>query len=238
MEKKIKLDKIVFSINIFLYFWIYLYSTNIISSTLFSIIFYLVFSRVFILNHDRTHTTHSNYNRIFETIVEMFYVAVVPWEEQYSSYKKKHLIHHRYHKKSANLNSYLKNPHLVFENGFILSFISSIFYSEIQFIIDIINEKIDLIKILFLFWYSILISSYIYFFSFEKFLLIFLLVRFTGFLSWFVFSYVLHQEKIYGKNIKQIILVFSDIIFGKRMSRGTLLHKKHHENETIPSYKL
>lgn len=239
MEKKVNLDILVFSTNIILYMLIYLYSINLINSYIFAIVFYIIFSKVFVFNHDRTHTTNSNYNKFFETIVELTYVAVVPWEEQYNSYKKKHLIHHRFHKKSSDkLQNYRNNPHILFEKDLKTAFFSSLFYSEIQFFINIINKNITFKEILFIFWYSILISSYIFYFSFEKFILIFCLVRITGFLSWFVFSYILHHPYLYGKEIPKMISIVSDLAFGKRLSRGTLFHKKHHDDERIPSHLL
>ena len=195
METKKSLDLEILSMNILLYILIGVFSFQYISLPIFLGLFYIIYIRIFMANHDRMHTDHSKrLPRFLELFAEYFAVTITPYDEPYPAIKQKHIAHHVLHgpDKEVRFDS-RKDPHGVFDFGFMRSLFSSLFFEEVQVYLDIQNKNFHISRLYRFLIYSPLRALYIYTFGWQSYVAVVLGIRLTSFTGWFVFSWLFHQ---------------------------------------------
>lgn len=244
-ELKKSIDIEILLLNLLLFTIIILYGLNYIIWPIFLLLFYTLAMRVFIGNHDRMHANHKNrLPRFFEIIAEGIAVVVTPWDEPYNSIRKKHLKHHstHIHNHSSDFDT-KKDPHSVYElGGLFRVFLSCLFYEEVQLFLDIRNNELTKSRLYRLLIYIPLQVTFISIFGLDKFLVVFIAMRFVGFSAWFVFSWIIHQPQIYkfgfSKQVPKLLKWTFAILHGKRVTEGCIYHATHHVWPSIPYNQL
>lgn len=217
------------------------FSFDYITWPLFLLLFYSIAMRIFIGNHDRYHADQRiRLPRFLEAISEGLAVVVTPWDEPYSSIRKKHLKHHATHTPGKSSKYDTKaDPHSVFENGGLMRVLfSCLFYEELQLYLDIRDNNLTKSRLYRFLIYVPLQAVFILLFGWTKFFIVFLAMRIVGFTAWFVFSWVIHQPLIYkfgfSNKLPQWFKWAFAVLHGRRVTEGCLHHATHHAWPSIP----
>jgi fatty acid desaturase len=244
-ESKRAIDLEMVFINILLYGLVFAFCFDYLTLPAFLFLFYVIAMRFFIGNHDRFHANQKvHLPRFLEAITEGFAVVVTPWDEPYDSVKRKHLKHHSTHISGKTAQYDTKNdPHGAYElGGFIRIFFSCLFYEEIQLFYDIRDRRLTRSRFYRFLIYAPLQVAFIYFFGINKYLMVVLAMRMTGFSVWFLFSWGLHQPAIYkfgfSNEVPKPFKWIFTILFGRRIAEGSLHHGTHHAWPGIPYNQL
>ena len=234
-ESKRALDIEVVLRNVLVYAVILLYALDYIGAGLFFVLLYLSYARYFIANHDRFHADYSKrLPRPAELFTEYFAVIATPWVEPYDSVRWKHLKHHATHSPGKVPALDMRNdPQSAFEMGGILrAFLSSVFYEEVQLLRDIRYGQISQSRWINLAIYLPLQILFVAEFGWQKYLLVVLALRFTGGISWFLFSWGLHTPFVYRfgfvHKVPLPIRLLVGLSNGNRTMIGVFHHTTHH----------
>lgn len=244
-ETKIALDIEMVAWHIPLFAVVFAYALGYIPWPIFFILFYLVDARIFIGQHDRIHADRTRrFPRFAEAITEGLALCVTPWDEPYNSYRIKHLHHHGSHRPgNIPVLDTRNDPHSAFElGGFLQAFLSCLFYEERQLLIDIRNRAVAKSRLNRLLIYLPVQILFVIMFGWEKYLGLFVAARFVGFVSWFVFSWGIHQPIIYRFGFVNQVPIPARLMLGftngKRTMDGLLHHMSHHAWPRVPSSRL
>jgi len=243
-ESKRAMDVEIILLNVLLYAVVIIYAFDYLSWPVFYLLFHLCYMRIFMGNHDRMHTDSSkHWPRPIEFFAEHFALVAFPWAEPYDSIRKKHFTHHKTHRpKKTPGQDILQDPHSIYEaGGFWRSLFYCVFFEEAQFIIDIRNKQITKSRWIRLAIYLPLLILFFMTFGWEKYLGVFLAVRFMSAIAWFMFSWLAHTSMYQFGFVRQIprsFIFLWGLINGKRVADGFFVHSSHHAWPSIPSSKL
>jgi hypothetical protein len=150
------------------------------------------------------------------------------------------MTHHRTHRpgKTPVLDT-RSDPHSAFEmGGFVRALFSSIFYEEVQLFFDIRDGQLTKSRWITLIIYLPLQILFLMAFGWQKYLVVLAATRFTGGISWFVFSHVIHRSFVYRFGfIKQVpipVRWMLGVSNGIRTMVGVLHHATHHAWPSMP----
>ena len=244
-ESKKSVELAILSLNILLYIVILLFGFEYLSVPLFLLLFYSLAMRLFIGNHDRMHSNNKNrLPRFIEVIAEGFAVVVTPWDEPYDSIKRKHIKHHSTHINENESEFDTQNdPHSIFElGGFFRVVISCMFYEELQLFLDIRNGNLTKSRFFRFIIYVPLQIAFILAFGWAKFFIVLLSMRLVGFSAWLIFSWGIHQPKVYqfgfANKVPKLFKLLFAALHGRRVTEGCLHHATHHAWPSVPYNQL
>jgi len=244
METKKSLDIEILILNLLMTALILAFSFGLIVTPIFFVLFHMIGVRSFIAGHDRMHTNHKvRFGRILESLFEGFAIVVTPWDEPYDSVKRKHIAHHISHAPGKHLElDSRKDPHSLYESSVVIASFSCLFFEEVQLFLDVRDNKLSMSRLYRLMVYLPILTLYIYYFGWMKYLMVFLAMRITGASSYFIFSWLSHRNPVYNYRFssqipKWMIQVIS-LLLGQRVSKGIINHPIHHAWPGVPYNQL
>lgn len=189
--------------------------------------------RVFNLRHERAHLpshTESKWTNRFSEWLEVYHT---PYQEPFSEKRNKHMLHHRAHT-GHTLREVQNNAHGLLDSSLVRALLSSIFYHEVMFILDIRRDhKISKERINSLFISTSMIALTIWLIGISNFMAFFLSYRLSSFVAWFSFSYILHIKSLYVADLgHRLPLVFKrgfELILGQGSVTAIFHHQFHHK---------
>lgn len=232
--RSLLVEDVVYSVLV--YVVLFLFSQNFVSYALMQALLIILVTRIFNIRHERTHLPLHTKNFGLFAISNLIEIFHTPWQEPFSEQRKKHILHHQDHSGKERL-TLLENPHAAMEKGFVSSFLSATFYHEVMLTLDLVRDrKLSHFRVGMVLFTSFVIALTIFLVGWKSFLLFVLAYRIATMIAWFTFSYLLHLDGLYQKELGPSLPLwlrrFLEYAIGSGSVTAIFYHRYHHRRPT------